>query len=64
MTQLHIDHDEWSNILQAVKNLRDEQEEEPYREYLDAIATKIEVALALTPSLADPDYSDPTQLPF
>ena len=55
MTELHLDRDEWQNILDCVKDRRDSEQEHTYREYLAGIATKIEVALALTPSVADLD---------
>ena len=53
MTELHLDRDEWQNILDAVKDRRDSEQEHAYREYLDSIVTKIEIALALTPSIEE-----------
>lgn len=44
MTELHLDRDEWQNILDCVKDRRDSEQEHAYREYLTGIATKIEIA--------------------
>ena len=53
MTELHLDRDEWENILECVRDRRDSEQEHAYREYLDSIVEKIAIALALTPSVAD-----------
>lgn len=51
MTQLHLDTDEWDNILHALKaeRKRAPKKERPYCEYLDSIISKVECALAVTP---------------
>jgi hypothetical protein len=49
MTDIHLDSDEWSNILHCVMIERDrirrDFPDEDYRRYLDTLVLKLEVAL-------------------
>ncbi len=45
MTELHLDADEWANILHCLILERDKADGD-YRRYLDALVIKLEIALA------------------
>lgn len=47
-TELHLDADEWSNILHALKqeHERNAEKEPKYAEYLSGIILKVEIALS------------------